>query len=64
MQVVKNQETPSATREQSGMDRVIEKTPWQQHKLKIIWAVGLVMAVVMFFIFKPDAGCRIQFTGK
>ena len=38
MQVVQKEDSSSSIRRQSGMDRVIEKTPWQQHKQKVIWA--------------------------
>ena len=38
MRAVQNKEPSSNIRRQAGMDRVIEKTPWQQHKQKVIWA--------------------------
>jgi HlyD family secretion protein len=42
------------------MDRVIEKTPWQQHRQKIIWAVVLVLAIALFLFLKPDAGRALK----
>jgi len=60
MRAVQNKEPSSNIRRQAGMDRVIEKTPWQQHKQKIIWAVTLVLAVVLFWFFKPDAGRALK----
>jgi HlyD family secretion protein len=60
MRAVQNKEPSSNIRRQAGMDRVIEKTPWQQHKQKIIWAVALVLAVVLFWFFKPDAGRALK----
>ena len=55
MRAVQNKEPSSNIRRQDGMDRVIEKSPWQQHKTKTIWAGALVLAVVLFWFFKPDA---------
>jgi HlyD family secretion protein len=60
MRAVQNKEPSSNIRRQAGMDRVIEKTPWQQHKQKIIWAVALVLAVALFWFFKPDAGRALK----
>jgi HlyD family secretion protein len=42
------------------MDRGIEKTPWQQHRQKIIWAVVLVLAITLFLFLKPDAGRALK----
>jgi HlyD family secretion protein len=42
------------------MDRLIEKTPWQQHRQKIIWAVVLVLAIALFWFLKPDAGRALK----
>ena len=60
MRAVQNEESSSNSRRQDGMDRVIEKSPWQQHKQKAIWAGALVLAVVLFWFFKPDAGRALK----
>ncbi len=60
MQAVANKQTSSNTRRQSGMDRVIEKTPWQQHRQKIIWAAVLVLAITLFLFLKPEAGRALK----
>ena len=60
MRAVQNEESSSNIRRQDGMDRIIEKSPWQQHKQKIIWAGTLVLAVVLFWYFKPDAGRALK----
>jgi HlyD family secretion protein len=61
MQVVHEKTEPSSNvRRQSGMDKVIEKTPWQQHRQKVIWTVLLLLAIALFWYFKPDAGRALK----
>jgi len=60
MQVVHKETPPSNARRQSGMDKVIEKTPWQQHRQKAIWAVLLILAIGLFWYFKPAAGRALK----
>jgi len=60
MQVVHKDTPPSNARRQSGMDRVIEKTPWQKHRQKIVWAAVLILAVGLFWYFKPAAGRALK----
>jgi HlyD family secretion protein len=42
------------------MDRVIEKSRWQQHRSKILWAAGLVLVIAAFLLLKPDAGRALK----
>ena len=60
MQAVQNKESSSNIRRQSGMDRVIEKTPWQKHRTKVLWVIGLVLAIAVFWLLKPDAGRALK----
>jgi len=60
MQVVHQQEPPASSRRQSGMDRVIEKTPWQKHRAKLAWLIGGILLVVGFLWLKPDAGRALK----
>jgi HlyD family secretion protein len=60
MQVVQDSKPSASVRSQSGMDRVIEKTPWQRHRRKIYWGVGLLLALALFLYFKPDAGRALK----
>ena len=49
-------------RGQSGMDRVVEKTTWQKYRKPATWGVVALLALVLFWYFKPDAGrvLRVQ----
>jgi HlyD family secretion protein len=53
-------ESKPNTRRQSGMDKVIEQTPWQKNRKKIIWAAMAVIAVLVFLYIKPDAGRALK----
>ena len=54
--------TNAPGREQSGMDRVVEKTTWQKYRKPVTWGVIALLALVLFWYFKPDAGrvLRVQ----
>lgn len=47
-------------RRQSGMDRVIEKTPWDKYRRPATWGILALLAVVAFLVFKPDAGRALK----
>ena len=42
------------------MDRVIEKTWWQQNRKLVTWAAVAVLAIVTFLLLKPDAGRALK----
>ena len=44
------------------MDRVVEKTTWQKYRKPVTWGVSALLALVLFWYFKPDAGrvLRVQ----
>jgi len=48
------------SRRQSGMDRVIEKTPWQKYRKPVSWAAIVVLALLAFWFLKPDAGRALK----
>jgi len=54
--------TNAPVRDQSGMDRVVEKTTWQKYRKPVTWGVVALLALVLFWYFKPDAGrvLRVQ----
>ena len=54
--------TNAPGRDQSGMDRVVEKTTWQKFRKPVTWGVVALLALVLFWYFKPDAGrvLRVQ----
>jgi HlyD family secretion protein len=54
--------TNAPSRDQSGMDRVVEKTTWQKYRKPVTWGVIALLALVLFWYFKPDAGrvLRVQ----
>lgn len=43
-------------RDQSGMDRVIEKSKWQQYRKPLLSAGAVVLALSTFWYMKPEAG--------
>jgi len=49
-------------RNQSGMDRVIEKSNWQKYRKPLISVVTVLLALFVFWYLKPDAGrvLRVQ----
>jgi HlyD family secretion protein len=47
-------------RDQSGMDRIIEKTWWQKHRKHLVWAGIALLAIVLFLLLKPDAGRALK----
>jgi HlyD family secretion protein len=53
-------QSSSNERRQSGMDRVIEKTPWQKYHKPATWIAGVVLALLAFWFFKPDAGRALK----
>ncbi len=50
------------SRNQSGMDRVIEKSNWQKYRRPLISVVAVLLALFVFWYLKPDAGrvLRVQ----
>ena len=44
----------------SGMDRVVEKTPWQQYRKFIIYGGGAVTLLLMILIFMPEGGRALK----
>jgi HlyD family secretion protein len=54
--------TNAPGRGQSGMDRVVEKTTWQKYRKPVTWGVIALLALILFWYFKPDAGrvLRVQ----
>jgi HlyD family secretion protein len=52
-------QNPNARR-QSGMDRAIEKTPWQKYRKPLGWAGGAVLVLVLFWFFVPDSGRALK----
>ena len=47
-------------RDQSGMDRIIEKTWWQEHRKHLTWAGVAVLVIAVFLFLKPDAGRALK----
>jgi HlyD family secretion protein len=47
-------------RRQSGMDRVIEKTPWQKYRNAVTWGGVTVLLVILFFTFGPREGRALK----
>ena len=49
-------------RSQSGMDRVVEQTPWQKYRKLVTWIGTTILALLAFWYFNPDSGrtLRIQ----
>ncbi len=52
-------QNPNARR-QSGMDRAIEKTPWQKYRKSLGWVGGAVFVLVLFWFFVPDSGRALK----
>jgi len=50
----------SSTRRQSGMDRTIERTAWQKYGKSVGWAVTALLALIVFWYFKPDGGRALK----
>jgi len=60
MQVVHQQQPSANSRRQSGMDRVIEKTPWQKHRVRLFWVFGGILLLAGFLWLKPDSGRALK----
>jgi HlyD family secretion protein len=56
----KQQSTHPRGLDQSGMDRVIEKSKWGKYRKPITWGAVATMAVLAFWILKPDAGRALK----
>jgi HlyD family secretion protein len=50
----------TASRDQSGMDRIIEKSAWQKYRKPLTWGVVAIVALLAFWILKPDAGRALK----
>jgi HlyD family secretion protein len=47
-------------RNQSGMDRVVEKTTWQKYRKQATWVITAGIALLLIWFFKPDAGRALK----
>lgn len=47
-------------RNQSGMDRVVEKTPWQKYRKPVSWGGVALMVLVLFWLFMPESGRALK----
>lgn len=47
-------------RSQSGMDRVIEQSPWRKYRKPLTWGAITVLALLLFWWLKPDAGRALK----
>lgn len=54
------QETKSNIAPLSGMDRVVEKTPWDKIKKPVMYGGGFIAIVLMFLIFSPEGGRALK----
>ena len=50
----------SNMRNQSGMDRVVEKTTWQKYRKQATWVITVGIALFLIWFFKPDAGRALK----
>jgi len=53
-------QNPTHIRRQSGMDRVIEKTTWQKYRKPAAWIGAVILALILFWYFKPDGGRALK----
>lgn len=53
-------QNPTNIRRQSGMDRVIEKTTWQKYRKPAAWIGAALLALILFWYFKPDGGRALK----
>jgi len=44
----------------SGMDRVVEKTPWEKYKKLMIYGGGAVILIALILIFMPEGGRALR----
>jgi HlyD family secretion protein len=44
------------TQTHAGMDRVIQKTPWQKYQKPVTWGAMGVLGGIALWVFMPDAG--------
>lgn len=56
----KQAENAPGKREQSGMDRVIEQSPWQKHRSLLTWSGVAFLVLLSFWYLKPDAGRALK----
>ncbi len=47
-------------RPQSGMDRVLEQTPWQKYRKPFTWIMAAILALLVVWYFKPDGGRALK----
>jgi HlyD family secretion protein len=52
--------TGPQSRDQSGMDRVIEKSSWQKYRKPLTWGGVALLALFVFWYLKPDAGRALK----
>ncbi len=41
---------------QSGMDRVIELTPWKKYRNRIVWSLVIPVFIIAYWLLKPEEG--------
>jgi hypothetical protein len=47
-------------RKQTGMDRVVEKTSWQRYRKPVVWGGIALLALIIFWYFKPAGGRALK----
>jgi HlyD family secretion protein len=50
----------SQSRDQSGMDRIVEKSTWQKYRKPVTWGAIALLALTAFWFMKPDAGRALK----
>ena len=53
-------DSDTRSRNQSGMDRVIEKSSWQEYRKPLISVAVVLLALSVFWFLKPDAGRALK----
>ena len=56
----KKLDSNTRSRNQSGMDRVIEKSRWQEYRKPLISVAVVLLALSVFWFLKPDAGRALK----
>jgi len=58
--MIKQQIGNSQSRDQSGMDRIVEKSTWQKYRKPLTWGAIALLALTAFWFIKPDAGRALK----